>query len=158
MRTLLVSAFLSLFFTAQASAEVSFKGAIQWVKATNCSGELTGLEYGARFHPRIAGNSDFASITTIFTYDAFLYKLNGKNFTTAFQTVIGKGISGDAYTPSPAPQVLVSSQTPATISLTTLTVTLRGQIKSPWGDPGVGGNRCIVDFEAVFFKDRPISL
>jgi hypothetical protein len=80
------------------------------------------------------------------------HSLNGLAFDGNFRTVVTGGVGwGDTYTRPAAQyaQIKMTSSTPATTSITTATpsVTITGQIKRLFSDPG--GLNCLVSFRGV---------
>ncbi len=142
---------MSMMATAQ--AETLFRGLLHFTKVSgpecNNAGRL-GDRYNTQFHPRVAGNANFAAITRIFDFGGISMKLDGANFTPALQKTITGGLGWDAYTPQKSISVAVLTQVPSNLTSSSPTVTLTGKIKNPWGDPG--SETCVVDFTAVYVR------
>lgn len=135
--------------TTTASAETVFAGQIRTTAATAaCQFYGVGRIDASQFHPTIAGNAAFSAISFLQPLSAVGYKLNNINFDATFRNVITGGVGwGDPFSWTGS-QVRISSQSPATITATTPSVVLRGQIKKPENDPG--GVACIITFTGAY--------
>lgn len=144
---------LGLTMTTTAQAETLFRGLLHFTKVSgpecNDAGRV-GDRYNTQFHPRIAGNANFAAITRLYDFGGISYKLEGASFTPTLQKTITGGLGWDAYTPQKPISVAVLTQVPANLTENSPTVTLTGKIKNPWGDPG--SETCVVDFTAVYVR------
>ena len=142
--------------TTASAAETVFWGTIKITAVSaQCQKVHVGDNEQSQFHPKMAGNANFAGLSWVFRYGARGHALNGRNFDASFRTVQTGGVGwGDAYTVPPAQnaQIRITSYTPAigSITATTAYVILQGQIKQPFSDPG--GLNCTASFIGSYVK------
>lgn len=143
-----------------ASAEVVFVGTIiNTVVSPQCQNSSVGDRSPSVFHPAgILGNENFAGLSFIRSYYAEGHSLRGQNFDATFRQVETGGVGwGDTYfVSSPTTQsalIRVTSYSPALAAITnaTRTITLQGQIRRLFRDPG--GTACVVTFIATYVRD-----
>jgi hypothetical protein len=155
MKHLIMAAAFAGMLAMPAQAEIVFRGVFEVTAASGCPiGPRVGDRDNMQFHPRaLAGNSNFAALTTIWSYGGQEYRLrNGLDFTASYQVVRNGGLGWDIYTPKRQSSVLISATTPAVITANTPSVTLVGKIKNP---DGVAGNEgCEIRFRAIMLKAR----
>ena len=162
IRGLLIAAALLATAPTSASAEVVFVGTIIHTAVTpQCQFRDVGERYPSVYHPRTpsAGpnpNANFSGLSWIRGHYADGHLLNSLAFDATFRTVETGGVGwGDTYLRPPAEraQIKLISSVPPTAQITTATqmVTITGQIKRPFRDPG--GLACVVTFRGVYVKD-----
>jgi hypothetical protein len=155
VKGLILAALLSAGATT-ASAEVVFVGTIKITAVTaQCQNVHVNDTNPSTFHPKIAGNSPFSGLSWVGTYSARGHALNNAAFDATFRTVKTGGVGwGDAFIAPQATwaQIRVTSYSPAlgSINASTPTVTLRGQIKRLFDDPG--GSACIATFVGTYVE------
>ena len=144
---------VSMAMMLPAQAETLFRGLLHFtaVSGPECNNAgRVGDRSNTQFHPRVAGNANFAAITRIHDFGGISYKLEGADFTPKLKKTITGGLGWDAYTPQKPISVAVLTQEPTNLKPNSPTVTLTGKIQNPWGDPG--SEACVVDFTAVYVK------
>jgi hypothetical protein len=145
----LLCAVAALAVSTPASAEVVFRGTIEWNSAQACRYEKAGFDYTSVYHPnQPSTNKNFSGLTHVHQFGGAGYGVSGA-FTGSFRDVTAGGLGWDSFAFEGA-QVRVTQRVPNVITADTRFVTLKGQIKKPFGDPGVGGGPCIVTFEAAY--------
>lgn len=129
-----------------------FYGAITWVNVSHCPNQQVGYTFNSEYHPRVASpaSENFSAITTMYTFEGAIYRLNGAPFTSSFQPVSGIYTAG--WYPIQGTQIRVLQSDPATVTSSTQYLSLRGQIKAPWGEQGTDGQPCIIGFVANYFR------
>lgn len=143
---------LAMGLSAPAGAEVLFDGTM---KITEVSAACTGLganwTANASFHPQTVtggpANQNFSSLNFFATTMTLSWVLAGASFNTTFQQAVCSGIGWSAYNCQRASYIRVTSQSPATITRTTPTVTLAGQIRNFNGQ--AGQENCVASFRMV---------
>ena len=157
MKRAILAAALLAAATATASAEIVFVGTI---KITAVSPQCQNINVNdinqSSFHPRVAGNANFSGISWVSNHSARGHGLNGLAFDATFRTVVTGGVGwGDPYEVDAArrAQIRVLSYTPAlaNITNTTPTLTILGQVRRLFEDPG--GLACIATFVGTYVKD-----
>ena len=140
---------LMLFATAGvARAEALFRGHLEVTSATTGCPFGQGTHFNGLFHPMsVPGNSNFSALNRIDDFEAQSYDLAGGNFTSAFKLVSNIRQGWNSFTPSKPTFLKVTSQAPATQTVTTPNVTLVGQLKNPKGN--AGEEACIIGFRFV---------
>ena len=136
--------------TSGAQAEVLFRGVFEIIGANAActNGPNVGDINNAQFHPRGLGNENFAALTTIYGFGSNSYKLEGKDFSTSFQTVQYGGVGWSVYINDT--KVSLALDKVPDISTTTNFLELSGRIKNIWGNEG--RENCIVSFRAALYK------
>ena len=151
-----ISLVVFIMLSTAASAETLFSGVLNVTAVTAaCTNEASVNDNSnAQFHPAdVAGNSDFAALNQIDRYSARSWKLLAPgSFTDAFQQTSNVSIGWSDYTPDKPSFLLVSKQTPTTLTTTTQSVTLVGKIKNPYGDAGF--EACEETFIFVGFNEQ----
>ena len=152
----LAAALLAGMATA-ATAEVVFVGTVINTAVTAaCQNAHVGERYPSVFHPAVvAGNDNFTGLSWIRGHYPIGHFFEG-SLDATFRAVETGGVGwGDTYfrPASGWAQIRIISSVPAISSITasTQTLTLRGQIRRFSSDPG--GLACIVTFQGVYAKD-----
>ena len=143
----LVTSTLVLALAQPASAETLFRGIFQFtaVNSSCTDGPHVGDNVNGRFHPRdVAGNRTFTALNVIWPFGGESWELDAGSFTSAYVQVTNYTLSWNAFTPDKPSFLLVSQQSPATLTATTPDVSLLGKIKNPWGE--IGQENCIGTF------------
>jgi hypothetical protein len=163
IRKILLAAALLAAAPVTASAEVVFIGTVVFTAVTSqCQNSHVGDRYPSVYHPKYpitpaaTANANFSGLSFIKGHYADGHFLNSLAFDATFRTVVTGGVGwGDTYTRPQAQwaQIRLLSSVPATANITTATqtVTLIGQAKRLFSDPG--GLNCIVTFRGVYVKD-----
>lgn len=157
IRGAILAAALTAAGTTAASAEVVFIGTIKITAVTaQCQNVHANDVNPSTFHPKIVGNGNFSGLSWVGTYSARGHSLDGRAFDATFRTVITGGVGwGDTFTTTAAQraQIAVTSYSPAlaSINASTQTLTIRGQIKRLFNDPG--GLACVATFIGNYVKD-----
>lgn len=145
-KSLLAAAVALVALNSQAFADRFFKGVYIVTAATDCTnGPQIGDRDDAVFHPRdITGNDNYSSLNTFYQFGANGRTLPGASFTSSFQDTVSQGIGWSDYIPDQVTAIRVTSQTPASLTTSTASVILIGEIQNPWGETGL--ENCIVEF------------
>lgn len=152
-KAFLLAVGVATVLSSQASAEVRFRGHVVITAINNCqNGEMqVGWDFRSEFHPRLAGNDDFTGLSLVHDFGAIGNRLQSKDFTSAYQTVIKGGVGwGDGYVPQKKGAILLSTQQPKIISASTQTINVTGKMKNPWGDEG--SEQCEATFRGVYVQ------
>ena len=149
----IAAALLVAGFVGNASAEVVFRGYMVVTKAQKCEFTEAGRTFLSQFHPNGPNKPDnnFSGLTHLYQFGGAGYSRGGA-FTSKFKNVEGTGLGWGGFTFEGA-KVRITKQTPANITNKTRFVTLKGQVQKFDSDPGVGGDPCIVTFEAAYGRD-----
>ena len=153
LKAILFAAGLTALLAGQASAETRFRGSLVFTDVKNCPGGSAevGWDFRSEFHPRVRGNGDFTALSLVHQFGAIGNRINGKNFTSTYQTVTKGGVGwGDGYVPTKKGSILLLSQQPKSISPSTQSITLTGKFKNIWGD--AGAEQCEVPFRGVYVQ------
>lgn len=140
-----------------AMAEIVFVGTVKITAVTPQCQNVDVNDYAhSTFHPKVGTNANFAGFSWIWPHYSRGHALNGRNFDASFRTVVTGGTGwGDPFILPPArqSQLRITSYVPAVTAITaaTQTLTLNGQIKRPWDDPG--GLNCVMTFIGTYVKD-----
>lgn len=139
------------FGTSTALAEVLFQGAFTVTAVTPaCQETDVGFNGTSIFHPNTAGNANFSGISFVQQFFAIGHLLNGAPFDGTFRNVQTGGVGwGDAWTWTGS-QLRLLAPIPPPITVQTRFVSLRGQIKKFYNDPG--GAACVITFEASYSR------
>lgn len=144
--------------TMTAQAEIVFVGTIKFTaKTPQCARDRVNQYANSVFHPAsVGGNANFAGLSWVWSHYARAHSVSPGNFTTAFRVVQTGGSGwGDPFILPAArqSQIRITSSVPpvASITATTPTLTLTGQIRRFSDDPG--GLLCVYTFTGNYVKD-----
>lgn len=145
-KSVIASIVTLLAMAIPAQADVFFKGVYIVTEASNCpNGPFVDNRDNAIFHPKaITGNENYSSLNIISTFGADGRTLPGQSFTSTFKGTVSQGIGWSDFIPEADTFIRITSQIPATLSATSQSVILQGQIQNPWGE--LGQENCIVTF------------
>ncbi|WP_237151443.1 hypothetical protein [Oryzibacter oryziterrae] len=139
------------FSGAAEAAQVRFRGTVVFTATDHCAYQTKGSKYGSIYSPRNVGdNGAHAVVTLVYDLNAAALDLANAEFDSNFRKVTVTAVGDSGWTSSA--QVRVTSRSPVPITTSTRFVTLRGQIKGPWEDPGYGGLPCIASFDASYVR------
>lgn len=139
------------------AGEVIFLGKLFYVRASNCAQQSAGSLYNSMYKLSGLGtNGPDTTIAETFDFGGHAYRRPGGRFTSAFTPVEAHSASFGAHTYSARVKITSSIPPDGSISAATEFVSLTGQFEGPQGDPGVGGNKCIINFTATYVRyDKP---
>lgn len=157
LRRTILSAMLLAAGANSAGAEIVFSGKIKFTAVTSQCRNVRVKDFAdSSFHPIVGSNSRVAGLSWVWPGNSRGHGLYGVNFDATFRAVKTGGVGwGDPYLrPTTAEsQIRIVSYAPAITAITATTeiVTIRGQIRRPFDDPG--GLACIATFIGVYMKD-----
>jgi hypothetical protein len=141
--------FASLMFT-QAEAKTIFEGRMVFTTVSNCADSTVGDRFTSLCHiSGLNGNSNRTSLTLVRDLSADGYQIDGASkFTTAFKTVnaVETGTGAHAFQAA----VRIISSTPATVTATTNSLSITGQIKNRHDD--TNKLNCVVTSRASYTR------
>lgn len=152
---LAVLAFFGFFVATGANAETIFDGTLLFKSTSNCEFTQTNWRFTSIYRvANVGGNPNSSAISTVWLRGAIGYTLPVGTFAATFKSVDVSGFNTDLVD-FPA-RVRIISSVPATglITATTPFVSVTGVIESPFGDPGVGGLKCLAGFRASYLLRR----
>jgi hypothetical protein len=134
-----------------ASAETLFEGAMKITAATGCTmGPSVGWSSFSSFHPNaVTGgtNNNFTALNFVFPTGGLSWSLAAGAFNATFKQTTCGGIGWNVYSCAKPSFIKVTSQVPASLTTTTPTMSLFGQIKNFNGQ--VGQENCVATFVMV---------
>ena len=138
-----------------AAAETVFVGVVKIASVTSqCQNFRTGVAT-SRFHPFFTGQTDSSEgFSLVWQFGGDSYILRSRALDGTFRSAESGGLGWGGIFTFPSnqwAQIALTSARP-TINATTTSVTLKGQIKRPAGDPG--GLACVATFVGTYLKQQ----